>query len=301
MSVNTSGDYHSDDVGAKSPSLSASIAKILLDKSPYHAWCAHPKLGNLPREESKTFDDGSAAHALLFGERQKLVIVDADDWRSKMARIARDEARAAHKIPILSHQVAGLEEMARIARLRIESCDINSDGYRDINLDGGSAEHPIVWHEEEHDVWCRSKLDWLSADRRLIVDYKTTTTAEPNAFSRQIFSMRYELQAAFYRRAVLKQYGAEADYLWLVQENEPPYACSVLGLAPSTWELGEKERAHAVALWGKCLRENLWPSYTDRISYVEPPAWVYTQWEERRAMDSEDSGSVNSSAEEVAP
>ena len=42
--------YHADPADA--PSLSASIAKILIAETPLHAWTAHPKLNpNFVREE----------------------------------------------------------------------------------------------------------------------------------------------------------------------------------------------------------------------------------------------------------
>src|SRR5262245_50563917 len=48
------------------PSLSASIAHILLSQSPRHAWEAHPRLNpHYEPEEAEAFDLGTAAHAYL--------------------------------------------------------------------------------------------------------------------------------------------------------------------------------------------------------------------------------------------
>src|SRR3990167_5120693 len=47
------------------PSLGPGIAKLLVTRSPAHAWAAHPRLNPEYREkESSAFDLGSAAHAM---------------------------------------------------------------------------------------------------------------------------------------------------------------------------------------------------------------------------------------------
>lgn len=67
--------YHQDP--APQPSLSSSIAKILLDQSPRHAWLAHPKLNpNYVAEEDSRFDIGTAAHVMML-ERDSSRIVGA--------------------------------------------------------------------------------------------------------------------------------------------------------------------------------------------------------------------------------
>ncbi len=51
----------------ETPRLSPSIAKILLDKSPKHAWQAHRLLGGESREPTAAQLKGSAVDALVFG------------------------------------------------------------------------------------------------------------------------------------------------------------------------------------------------------------------------------------------
>src|SRR3989304_4859845 len=51
-------------------------------------------------EATEQTDLGTLAHALLLEQDDsRLVVVEADDWRTKAARLARDEARAARKRP----------------------------------------------------------------------------------------------------------------------------------------------------------------------------------------------------------
>jgi len=70
-------DYHADPIAE--PSLSSSIAKILLARSPRHAWANHPRLNpNQEPETRREFDFGSAAHAMLLeGSMSNFSVVDA--------------------------------------------------------------------------------------------------------------------------------------------------------------------------------------------------------------------------------
>ena len=78
------------------PSLTQSIAKVILDHSPLHAWHAHPRLNpRFVQDEEKKFDIGNTAHALLIGRGKSIAVIDADDWRTKAAKEAREAAAFA--------------------------------------------------------------------------------------------------------------------------------------------------------------------------------------------------------------
>src|SRR3979411_2799004 len=69
-------DYHADP--CERPSLSSSIAKILIEKTPRHAWTAHPWLNPnfVPKQDSK-FDLGSAVHELMLGKGVGYTVIEA--------------------------------------------------------------------------------------------------------------------------------------------------------------------------------------------------------------------------------
>jgi len=266
-------DYHADATGYP-PSLSSSIAKLLITRSPRHAWLAHPRLNpNYRPEESSRFDLGSAAHALLVEGQDRMAVVEAQDWRTKAAQEARDAARAQGKFPVLAYQHTVVKEMVKVCKQAVAD---NEDlaGY---TLDGGDgiSEHVIVWHEGA--TYMRARLDRVSKDRKVIFDYKTTDNAEPESFLRQIFSLGYDVQGAFYLRANQRP---ETKYVLVVQEIEPPYAVSFLGLSPDVIELGKRKVERAIALWRECMASGKWPGYPQRVCYVEAPAWAWAREEE---------------------
>ena len=85
--------YHADP--APEPSLSSSVARILVERSPRHAWWAHPRLNPdfAPDRGSDAAAVGSAVHAVaLEGEWDRIAFIEAPDWRTKAAKEARSNA-----------------------------------------------------------------------------------------------------------------------------------------------------------------------------------------------------------------
>ena len=74
----THADYHAD-VGSPVPSLSSSIANVLISRSPLHAWMAHPRLNPDWRPEpwNKRLDFGTFAHKLLLEGNEDAIAVIA--------------------------------------------------------------------------------------------------------------------------------------------------------------------------------------------------------------------------------
>lgn len=268
-------EYHAD--VCPEPSLSSSIIKLLVTQSARHAWTAHPRLNpQHVSEESERFDIGKAAHALLLEDEDRMVVVDAKDWRTKAAQEARDAARAAGKFPVLPHQNQAIREMAQeAARTLVLIPEL--DGV----LAEAKPEQTLIWREGE--TWCRARPDWMVST--LLIDYKTTDNASPDVWSRnKLVEMGYDIQAAWYLRGLKALTGDDADFVFLVQEIEPPYECSAVGVSQAMLELGRRKVDVGLALWERCMRTQQWPGYPRAICWADPQAWHETRFEERKAF-----------------
>lgn len=268
-------DYHADP--CLEPSLSSHVAHILLTRSPRHAWHAHPRLNqNYQPKESSTFDYGSAAHALLLEGEDRMVVVDAEDWRTNAAKSERAMARAAGLHPVLKHQHAKIVAMRDVAVAAINACpDLGGRTLAD-----GKPEQTVIWRERSG-VRCRGRIDWLSDDKRVHLDLKTTEgSANPNSWLRTMMTNGGDLQDVFYRRGIAATGGGDSVGVFLVQEQDEPYACSFVSLSPAFLALGEAKFERAVTEWQRCLAANNWPGYPSGICYVEPPVWAMSQWDE---------------------
>ncbi len=282
-------DYHA------MPQLSCTLAKILIAQSPLHAWTACPALNpNYVSEEKETFDIGAAAHALLLEGEDRMVVVEADDWRTKAAREDRDAARAEGKHPILARKYADLVKMRDVAVRAIAECSDLSG----LSLSRGRAEHVITW--VENGVECRARIDFLESGELVVLDYKSTTDATPRAFSRQIARMGYHIQDEFYSRGVKAVFGRRPKFIFMAQETTAPHACSFHGCAPSLLAIAEQDVDYAVRTWGECLKANRWPAHSNRIHWAEAMPWQMAEAEERAPGNTYDYPAMGWNKDQIA-
>jgi PDDEXK-like domain of unknown function (DUF3799) len=270
--------YHSDPV-ATSPSLSSSIAKLLLQRSPLHAWHQSSRLNPAYEQKSPTeaMEHGAIVHKLFLGAGAEIVECDADDWRGKDARMRRVEAREAGKLPVLSWKLPELERCAEAAREQIKA-------YPEIAsaLSAGKPERAVIWQEDA--TWCRALVDWLPDDPRApLIDLKTTReSAAPQSWERRLIS-EYAVQAALYVRGITSVRGQAPDGMrFLVIETDAPYAMSVIAPSPSLMALANEMVDEALETWRECLRTDRWPGYPPHTAWVDAPGWALAQREERQ-------------------
>jgi hypothetical protein len=285
--------YHRDPCPA--PSLSSSTIKTMLERTPRHAWCDHPKLGNMRADKSSdAFTIGTAAHKLILGAGAEFCVIDAADWRTKDAQAQRDQARADGLTPILREQHDKAQHIAAWSRGELNQLPLVADAFAD-----GLPELVAIWREG--DIWCRSMMDLAptAADAEgwwTIYDLKTTSGAlDANALARNMINFGYDIQAAHYTRGLQALLGDDARvrFRFLFVESDSPYSATVAqcsGLMAST---GEQKVLAAYSIWSRGLRENEWPGYPRDLMRVEPPNFLETQWRDREAGDPLIVGALN--------
>ena len=279
-------DYLADP--APSPSLSSGIAHAILEESPLHAFYKHPRLNpHYQRADESKFDLGSAAHAVLLdGDYKKIAVIKATDYRTKEAKETRDEARKAGMIPVLVEQMADIELMVEAAQAAIKESELAEI----FTPTGGDSELTLIW--EENGVWCKSRPDRLSKDRRIIVDYKTTGgSAEPTAWTKgPMIGNGCDIQAALGLRGIQALCGGlPPSFIFLVQENYAPFAVSFVGFGPQFQHYADVRLERALKIFKRCQTRNEWPGYPSRTAWVAPPVYMMTQWDAQvEEMDKED-------------
>jgi len=268
--------YHADP--APMPSLSRGTICDLIYRSPAHAWIDHPRLNPTWQPDvDKKFDVGQASHDALLCGMERVQPLDFPDWRTKAARDAREGVRSIGKLPVLVRQYEKIERMVVAARKFWKDCP-DLDGFA---FEHGTTEVSAFWLEDS--TWCRVRWDWISNDKRLIVDYKTTENAGADWPRRSIVAHGLDIQDHWYRRGARAVIGGDPSFVFLVQEVDPPYAVQAFALEPAFQEIGKAKCDVGLRIWRECLERNEWPAYQNRIAYVEPNAW---QMAEAEAMES---------------
>ncbi len=270
--------YHQDP--CIEPSLSRSTIRDLIMRSPKHAWWNHPRLNPTyqPDDGNGKFDVGTASHSILLEGINNVEVVDADDWRTKAAKEARDLARKEGKTPLLPHQFEEVKKCVLAVENQIYGCtelDIQN------LMTDGAHEMSFFWKEDA--TWMRSRLDWLSHDRKVILDLKfTEMSANPGDLARHILNLGLDIQAVLYSRAVEAVYGDDKPKMVFVFcEVQEPYLCSFVSLPPDFLALAQSKIDYGIWTWRECIKNDEWPAYPNRVVYSELPAWAVTAWEEK--------------------
>jgi len=277
--------YHADPCHA--PSLSSSIARVLLEQSPRHAWHKHPRLNpDMQTDASPTrpMEIGTAAHKLILGRGRDVVVIEADAYTTKDARKQRADAYTAGHAPILRPDLETAEAIAQSARTslsQIEDCEGFADGTPEL----------VAIAQDETGAWLRIMIDMFEdhGTSAVIWDVKTgDQPAAPQGLGRRIANMGYEVQAALYERVILAlrpELAGRLTFRWLFVENEAPHLCTVAELDNVGLEVGRKKVAAAIALWNRCIALDIWPGYPGRVVVAEYPAYAETAWTTREMED----------------
>lgn len=275
--------YHADPCVV--PSLSASMATILLEQSPHHAWHAHPRLNPdwEPSESSREQDEGTALHSLFLENQRAIAVLDFPDYKTKAAQQAAKDAREAGLIPVLVSRWEVLEKVAPALRRQLARHQQAADAFTN-----GSPERTLIWEQPTRfgPIWCRSRIDWLPHDPTAwIDDLKTVArSAEPTAWARSLLDHGAPLQHAFNIAGAEAVRGrAPKGVRFHGIERDPPHGLAVVALGPDLVEVGAERMRIACELWAVCLRDNAWTGYPPYVTRLDAPGHLLMKWEEKKA------------------
>lgn len=266
--------YHADPVPGGS--LSSTGARRLLPPSAPAKYAWEAEHG---RPDKPYFDLGHAAHREVLGDGEIVVVVEADDYRTKAAQAARDEAYAAGKTPILRREhtevvlpmAAALREHPLAGKLFVPG--------------SGLPEQSLFWWDGtgEQRVMCRARVDWLPTPvpgRRFIgFDYKTAASAAPDDLIGVNGRLGYYMQAAWYLAGIeaLLDLDRPPAFVFVIQEKDPPYLVTVAQMTVTALKLGRERNSRALNIYRRCRATGRWPGYTEKVLDLGIPGWLENQ------------------------
>lgn len=283
-----SADYFADP--CERPSLTQSISKVLIERSPAHAFAAHPRLSPPDPEEPEApekYDSakaiGNAAHALLIGRGKTMAVADFPTWQTKDAKAFKADAIDGGRQPILEKHMAQAERMVAAGRAQLREC-----GWGDV-FDAGAGEVVLVW--QEAGLWFRTMIDWLPANNLRPVDYKSTgLSCAPHAIPNLMANAGWDIQAAMHERgldALDPDNRGRRKFRFIPQENDAPFALTPVELSEAVLTIGRKKLDYAIRLWRECMATGAWPAYGTDVCRPELPGWHESRWLDREVAESE--------------
>jgi exodeoxyribonuclease VIII len=241
------------------PGVSQSELKPILDCP------ARYRFGlSAPRKPSPAMETGKLIDHLVFGSPFNYRVSPYDDFRTKDAQ-AWKAAAIADRVSIFKEP-----EMA-LARTMVAA--LQADPTCAMLLATGKSQVAMV-DDETGPVPRKALVDWMPEELVALVDLKTSEDASPSAFARSVIQFGYDFQAAWYVDLFLAITGETPDFVWIVQEKDPPHLIATYKADAPTLARGRARYQRAIATWQTCNANGSWPSYTAGITDLTLPAWA---------------------------
>lgn len=224
-----------------------------------------------PSERARAFDLGHALHRRVLGEGAEIAVIDADDYRTKKARGARDRAYGSGMTPVLPHEMEDIERAA--VALRAHPTAMNA-------FVNGRPEQTLIWQCPHSGVWMRCRPDWLPNEGRIVPDLKMTHSCTDEALERKIENEGLFVQAALIEEGI-RALGLfpEPIVIFVFIEIQPPYFIRLLQLRESDISWGRIVIGKAKEVFKRCLATDNWPGYTTEIERFTMPYRSYVKLE----------------------
>lgn len=267
--------YHADRA-----SLSSSGARKLLPPSTPAEFAYERDHGRPPKKE---FDHGHAAHALVLGVGAELREIPAAALASngavstKAAKAFIAQARDDGAVPLKPADYQTVQAMANKIREHRLAAALLAEG---------QAELSGYWVDPETGLTLRFRPDWTTTinSQLWLVDYKSTTSANPAKFARSAGDFGYAQQEAWYVDGA-KTLGMHDDpqFAFITQAKTPPYLVSVIRIRPSDVDWARGQNRRAIDLYAQCVETGEWPAYPDEFIWIDLPKYITYEPEENTA------------------
>lgn len=271
--------YHNDP--CPTPSLSNSLIRDLLDKSPKHAAWKHPKLNpNAGLFPTKSMNRGTLLHNMILGCGSEIEVIHADNFLTKKAKEQRDQAYTENKTPLLEKDYWELGHCAHIVSDKIKNHP-GCDGF----FAQGHSEAVAAWQEDN--IWCRAMMDRLPDDTQYpIFDIKgTDNSAAPTEWEKRLQNV-YRTQGVFYNRGLSKiEKKQRPSMRFIVIEMFEPFEIAVFSLSEELEELAHNEVERAIKIWQNSNTRQEWQGYPDQLIEVLPKPWIINQASNQEAIE----------------
>jgi hypothetical protein len=148
---------------------------------------------------------------------------------------------------------------------------------------GVQTETRILWRDESG-APCQATLDLHIAPcpdypAGLIVDLKSTRSAQRAAFLKQAEQLAYHWQADFYRRAFASVYGATPPYVWVAVENAAPFCANLIPCGNELCAYARTEYYPHLQVLSSALASGNWPGYAYDPTPAMPSRWMVSRHE----------------------
>lgn len=250
----SNADYHADKTA-----ISSTDVKTVAKQSLFH-WA------NAQRKTSSAFDQGSAVHAMLLEPEKELVVKGPKDRRGNAWKDLYAECEAKGQTLLPEGEYYEAEAMAQAAMFTPAVADM-------LTAKDLIAEASFFSECPDTGVKLKCRPDGLVRSRNLIFDIKTTTDASPYGFAKHVNSFGYDLQAAFYLRALRAAGEDVRNFAFIAIEKTFPYCVQIHVLSPSYIEHADNRVIETLRKIQNAQETQTFGTGWPTVNEIHPPKW----------------------------
>ena len=251
-------DYHAiKEIGGK-PAVSSSYAKAWHKQTPAHA------NADRPFKSSTVFDLGTATHGWAL--EGVVPVKGPATRRGNEWKTAQAEAEFSNTVALTESDHFRVERM-------VEELHNNDQIARFLNHPKRVVEASI-FAEHPSGLVMKCRPDLYVEKLGIVVDLKTTVSAEPYTFERQMYSLGYDVQSSWYLICMQLLKIPVTRFIFANVEKEEPYATSMVEVGPELMALANETVERVIKEIVEAKETNIYATGWPDLHVAQPPAWL---------------------------
>jgi exodeoxyribonuclease VIII len=207
--------------------------------------------------ESKPLRIGKAFHCKMEGTFEHLYIKGPDVARNAKAWKEFEDSHP-NRICLQPDEVEAVENMKKAV-----------DAYgpaQKILSQPGRNEVSFYWIDPRTGCLCKCRPDWVSADLKTVVDFKTARDVSHNGFQRDAYDHHYFVSAAMTIDGIYRTTGIKPErYIFLAVRSTPVHLVATYDATADEIALGRAFIRRNLALLRRCQASGTWPGLPEEI------------------------------------
>ena len=235
-------------------------------------------------EPTKAMVEGTAFHtAVLEPEFFSHRYFEEPHWINKRTKAGKEEMAA---------YTAKYRGATMLTQNQLERIDAMDEAVKKHPMAGsifsgdGMTEASLFWDEKviadgfTATVPCKCRPDYITEDREVLVDLKSTADASTDNFAKSIANYRYHVQAAWYLRGWEMVSGGRAKFVFVCVESQPPHGVACYTLDEGSLAEGFMHSQADLRKYAKYRNapiENKFSGYSPIIEEISLPRWAFKE------------------------
>lgn len=176
------------------------------------------------------------------------------------------QCEANNQLIISPKDFDNIREMRAVIQSDQEALDLLSDG---------EAEVSGYFIDQEYDIKCKVRIDWINKKNRILVDLKSCADARHFPFRKAAFDFGDDLQAFMYLLAVTEITGEpHNDFKFICVESKDYHGLHIWEADQEMIDTGFKKYTKAMILYKQCLESGEWPGYDSTPMPLGSPSYA---------------------------